>query len=232
MLTLIVFTLLFNITYTSSTEHKLSDTFRGIGIQHNSQENAPPHKQDLPAPVVQSIEIPIPSNSLNENVGNRDVEQQVKNKQITQQAHEVLLSQKDKPVDEKVLNEKQTQDVNNHDTVSNNKESTSSKQNKDSITKENKSSTLQPQVMPKNLKEEMQSGALLRGFYVFVGLSVVIMMYFIFRSYRLRHGSQPSTTVRKYGVTARRSDMEMRPLELEEDDDDTLFEINNRNIVR
>ncbi|KAK5648514.1 hypothetical protein RI129_003406 [Pyrocoelia pectoralis] len=80
-------------------------------------------------------------------------------------------------------------------------------------------------------KDLIQSGALLRGFYVFLGLSAVVVFYFIFRSYRLRHGSQVSTTVKKYGVTARRSDLEMRRLELDDDDDDTLFEI-NQNVNR
>jgi len=87
-----------------------------------------------------------------------------------------------------------------------------------------------PFPIPPNSKEDIiQSGALLRGFYVFLGLSALTMIYFLFRSYRLRHGSQPSTTVRKYGITARRSDMEMRPLELDDEDDDTLFEIGSPN---
>ncbi|KAK4884572.1 hypothetical protein RN001_000843 [Aquatica leii] len=78
-----------------------------------------------------------------------------------------------------------------------------------------------------NFKNDLlQSGALLRGFYVFLGLSIITVFYFVYRSYRLRHGSQPSTTVKKYGITARRSDMEMRPLELDDEDDDTLFEVN------
>lgn len=188
MLTLIIFTLLLNITYTSSTENKLlSDTLKGFGIEHKEhtlQENAPSRKQDLSPPAIQPIEIPH-ENSLNENAGNH-VASQLKNEQITQQGKS--LNQQNKPIDKshplKASNEKQTQVTNDHDTVSNNKASTSSKQNKSDMTKEDKSSTLQPQVIPKNLKEEMQSGALLRGFYVFVGLSVVIMMYFIFRSYR------------------------------------------------
>ena len=85
-----------------------------------------------------------------------------------------------------------------------------------------------PKSYPKQL---IQSGALLRGFYVFLGLSAVTVFYFVYRSYRLRHGGQVSTTVRKYGVTARRSDLEMRHLELDDDEDDTLFEI-NQNINR
>ncbi|KAF5291340.1 hypothetical protein FQA39_LY03491 [Lamprigera yunnana] len=97
--------------------------------------------------------------------------------------------------------------------------------------KTSNSSTFIP-IRERDKNDLLQSGALLRGFYVFLGLSVLTVFYFVYRSYRLRHGSQPSTTVKKYGVTARRSDLEMRPLELDDDDDDTLFEVNNQNANR
>lgn len=46
---------------------------------------------------------------------------------------------------------------------------------------------------------------------------------------RLRPGAAPPATVRKYGIVGRRSDMEMLPLPLvEEDDDDTVFDMGSQ----
>lgn len=48
-------------------------------------------------------------------------------------------------------------------------------------------------------------------------------------NFRLRPGAPAPTTVRKYGVVGRRSDMEMLPLPLaEEEDDDTLFDMGSQ----
>lgn len=81
--------------------------------------------------------------------------------------------------------------------------------------------------MPK-IKDNVDSGAMIRGFYVFLGLSLLTIFYFLFKTYRLRNGSQPPTQVRKYGVLTRRGDVEMLPLPLDDDDeDDTVFDLGN-----
>ncbi|XP_029055409.2 uncharacterized protein LOC114882673 [Osmia bicornis bicornis] len=70
-------------------------------------------------------------------------------------------------------------------------------------------------------------GALKRGFYVFVGLSVLVMAYIVFRSFRL--SKTRAQMVRKYGVLTHRQDVEMRPLPLSEEDDEdtTVFDASN-----
>ncbi|KAK0169082.1 hypothetical protein PV327_002828 [Microctonus hyperodae] len=77
---------------------------------------------------------------------------------------------------------------------------------------------------PHNHSPELDSGAVTRAFYVFIGLSVIIVSYMVFRSFRLR--SSPAQMVRKYGVLAHKQDIEMRPLPLDDDDDDdtTVFD--------
>ncbi|XP_011699921.1 PREDICTED: membrane protein FAM174-like [Wasmannia auropunctata] len=71
------------------------------------------------------------------------------------------------------------------------------------------------------------TGALLRGFLVFVGLSILVMAYIVFRSFRL--SKTRAQLVRKYGVLTHRQDVEMRPLPLEEEDDEdtTVFDASN-----
>lgn len=75
--------------------------------------------------------------------------------------------------------------------------------------------------------DSLNPGALLRGIYVFVGLSVLVMAYIVFRSFRL--SKTRAQMVRKYGVLAHRQDVEMRPLPLEEEDDEdtTVFDASN-----
>ncbi|KAK0076662.1 hypothetical protein PV325_005039 [Microctonus aethiopoides] len=77
---------------------------------------------------------------------------------------------------------------------------------------------------PHNHSPELDSGAITRAFYVFIGLSVIIVSYMVFRSFRLRNS--PAQMVRKYGVLAHKQDIEMRPLPLDDDDDDdtTVFD--------
>lgn len=49
----------------------------------------------------------------------------------------------------------------------------------------------------------------------------------------MRPGAPAPATVRKYGIIGRRSDMEMQPLPLnEDDDDDTLFDAVRQNQQR
>ncbi|EFN66533.1 hypothetical protein EAG_11027 [Camponotus floridanus] len=71
------------------------------------------------------------------------------------------------------------------------------------------------------------AGALVRGFLVFVGLSILVMAYIVFRSFRL--SKTRAQLVRKYGVLTHRQDVEMRPLPLEEEDDEdtTVFDASN-----
>lgn len=73
----------------------------------------------------------------------------------------------------------------------------------------------------------LNAGALKRGFYVFVGLSVLVLAYIVFRSFRLN--KTRAQMVRKYGVLAHRQDVEMRPLPLDEEDDEdtTVFDASN-----
>lgn len=73
----------------------------------------------------------------------------------------------------------------------------------------------------------LNSGALLRGFCVFAGLGILVMAYMVFRRSRL---SKPrAQMVRKYGILAHRQDVEMRPLPLEDEDDEdtTVFDASN-----
>ncbi|KAI4496041.1 hypothetical protein M0802_008081 [Mischocyttarus mexicanus] len=73
----------------------------------------------------------------------------------------------------------------------------------------------------------LNSGALLRGFYVFIGLSILVMAYIVFRNLRL--SKTRAQMIRKYGILAHRQDVEMRPLPLEEEDDEdtTVFDASN-----
>ncbi|XP_078042555.1 uncharacterized protein LOC144472953 [Augochlora pura] len=73
----------------------------------------------------------------------------------------------------------------------------------------------------------LNAGALKRGLYVFIGLSVLVMAYIMFRNVRL--SKTRAQMVRKYGVLANRQDVEMRPLPLDEEDDEdtTVFDASN-----
>ncbi|CAD6215700.1 GSCOCG00000511001-RA-CDS [Cotesia congregata] len=73
-------------------------------------------------------------------------------------------------------------------------------------------------VLPSGHGPSLDSGAMMRAFYVFLGLSVIGVAYLIFRSTRLRNS--PAQMVRKYGILANKQDIEMRPLPLDEEDDD------------
>ncbi|EGI63535.1 PREDICTED: membrane protein FAM174B-like [Acromyrmex echinatior] len=76
-------------------------------------------------------------------------------------------------------------------------------------------------------KTSFNTGALIRGFLVFVGLSILVMAYIMFRSLRL--SKTRAQLVRKYGVLTHRQDVEMRPLPLDEEDDEdtTVFDASN-----
>ncbi|OWF41622.1 membrane protein FAM174-like [Mizuhopecten yessoensis] len=68
---------------------------------------------------------------------------------------------------------------------------------------------------------------LLRTLYVLIGVTSVVILYFVFRAWRIRGRRSKS---RKYGlITTRGSDLEMAPLDADDEDEDmTVFEMNDR----
>lgn len=66
-------------------------------------------------------------------------------------------------------------------------------------------------------------GMLMRTFYVLLGVSSIVIVYFVIRAWRIRrkHGKS-----RKYGLITSGADLEMEPLDQNNDDDDemTMFE--------
>ncbi|XP_049963540.1 membrane protein FAM174A-like [Schistocerca serialis cubense] len=75
-------------------------------------------------------------------------------------------------------------------------------------------------------QRNLNSGALLRGFSVFVGLSAIVVIYIVIRAISMR---RKKTTVRKYGILTNREDVEMTPLGAEDDEEDTtLFDVSNQ----
>lgn len=75
-------------------------------------------------------------------------------------------------------------------------------------------------------QRNLNSGALLRGFSVFVGLSAIVVIYIVIRAISMR---RKKTTIRKYGILTNREDVEMTPLGAEDDEEDTtLFDVSNQ----
>ncbi|KAL5004075.1 hypothetical protein ScPMuIL_017531 [Solemya velum] len=61
---------------------------------------------------------------------------------------------------------------------------------------------------------------LMRTFYVLLGVTSIVIVYFAFRAWRLRRRRSKS---RKYGlITGRGSDLEMAPLDQDDDEDDDM----------
>jgi len=89
--------------------------------------------------------------------------------------------------------------------------------------------TIQPAIQHVNEMDiaSLNTGALKRAVIVTFGLCGLVMMYIVFRSLRVNK-SRPQM-VRKYGILAHRQDVEMRPLPLDEDDEDdtTVFDASN-----
>ncbi|XP_063988991.1 uncharacterized protein LOC135168578 [Diachasmimorpha longicaudata] len=85
--------------------------------------------------------------------------------------------------------------------------------------------TMDPTVIPLAHIPSLNPGALKRAFYVFAGLSIIVLAYLMIRSFGFK--KNPAQMVRKYGVLAHKQDIEMRPLPLDEDDEDdtTVFDI-------
>ncbi|KAL4227846.1 hypothetical protein ACF0H5_013284 [Mactra antiquata] len=67
-------------------------------------------------------------------------------------------------------------------------------------------------------------GMLMRTFYVLIGVTSIVVIYFVIRAWRTRRRHNKS---RKYGlITSSGADLEMEPLDQDNDDDDemTMFE--------
>ncbi|KAJ8925310.1 hypothetical protein NQ315_009140 [Exocentrus adspersus] len=78
-----------------------------------------------------------------------------------------------------------------------------------------------------NQNTEIESGALMRGIFVFVGITMLFIMYIAYKTYRRKNNN---VVIKKYGVRTRKSDIEMEPLPLDEDDEDeTVFDLGNIN---
>ncbi|PSN33862.1 hypothetical protein C0J52_18857 [Blattella germanica] len=139
--------------------------------------------------------------------------------------------------DSKTPSPKRNQDVKSrviHDndvtSVKNLQEHVSSNRNNVPPTNPN-ATTLAPTEPPQNTGSvnpiinirNIGTGAVVRGFYVFVGLGAIVVMYIVVRTIRLK---RKKTTIRKYGVLANQEDVEMTPLGAEdEDDESTLFDM-------
>lgn len=78
-----------------------------------------------------------------------------------------------------------------------------------------------------DLSKKLNPEALMRGFYVFVGLSIIVMAYIAWKSF----GKRP-TTIHRYGVVGHRDDLEMAPLDSDDGDDDdtTHFDISSHRL--
>ncbi|XP_072382327.1 uncharacterized protein [Diabrotica undecimpunctata] len=80
--------------------------------------------------------------------------------------------------------------------------------------------------VPESNSAQVESGAVIRGVLVFGGLSLIFLIYVAVRTYRRRK----LPIIRKYGVRGRRSDVEMRPLPLDDDEEDeTVFDLSHLN---
>ncbi|XP_023018739.1 uncharacterized protein [Leptinotarsa decemlineata] len=97
-------------------------------------------------------------------------------------------------------------------------------QNKNnSIVQTSEKSNTIDSVEPQNI----ESGAVMRGVLVFVGIGMLFLVYVGCKTYRRK----PNVKVRKYGVRTRRSDVEMTPLPLlnEDEEDETVFDVGTLN---
>ncbi|KAJ8935019.1 hypothetical protein NQ314_013044, partial [Rhamnusium bicolor] len=67
-----------------------------------------------------------------------------------------------------------------------------------------------------------------RGVFVFAGITLLFIMYLTFKTYRKRN--KKNVLIKKYGVKTRRTDVEMEPLPLDDDEEDeTVFDLGKMN---
>ncbi|VEN41716.1 unnamed protein product [Callosobruchus maculatus] len=81
-------------------------------------------------------------------------------------------------------------------------------------------------VMPEDANPaESESSSLTQGVIVIVSLTMIFFIFLAIRVFRAPRG--PNVIVKKYGVRARRCDVEMEPLPLDDEEDETVFELGN-----
>ncbi|XP_035666201.1 membrane protein FAM174-like [Branchiostoma floridae] len=90
----------------------------------------------------------------------------------------------------------------------------------------NHSNTSYPTVaVPKGSLWPYSNEVVKRMLYVLIGVTALVVLYFIVRAVRLRRRRSKS---KKYGVLTTSADMEMAPLDQDDDDEDmTMFDIKN-----
>ncbi|CAH1985865.1 unnamed protein product [Acanthoscelides obtectus] len=72
--------------------------------------------------------------------------------------------------------------------------------------------------------EDLEESSVLNKFViVIVALTIVFFIFLAVRTFRASRNS----IVKKYGVKARRCDVEMEPLPLDDEEDETIFELGN-----
>lgn len=92
-------------------------------------------------------------------------------------------------------------------------------------------STSNDTVKEKTIMETIKDNKdmLMRAFYVLIGVTAIVVIYFGVRAWRLR---RKRNKTKKYGlISGRGADYEMAPLDADDDDDDedtTVFEMNRR----
>lgn len=90
-------------------------------------------------------------------------------------------------------------------------------------TTSNASNTSDSEGVMKYIKDK--NGAVMRAFVVVVGVTAMVVIYFVVRAVRLRRKRSKS---RKYGIIAKSGDVEMTPLDQDDDDEEmTVFEAPN-----
>ncbi|KAF7283926.1 hypothetical protein GWI33_022754 [Rhynchophorus ferrugineus] len=72
----------------------------------------------------------------------------------------------------------------------------------------------------------MNTGAIIRALLVFAAIGIIFLLYVCYKTYRHNTVDKRCVVIQKYGVRQRRSDMEMVPLPLSDDEDDeTVFDL-------
>ncbi|XP_057659642.1 uncharacterized protein LOC130895966 [Diorhabda carinulata] len=101
-------------------------------------------------------------------------------------------------------------------------------QNAQHVNENNNIDDKQKNLLPDNESNnsDVESGAVIRGILVFVGIGLIFIVYIACKTYR--RNKMP--IIKKYGVRGRKSDVEMKPLPLDDDEDDeTVFDLGNLN---